>query len=112
MGNSTSFKPGESGNPGGRPKNVQRYDYWLQVFKDMSKKQFDSYTTDRPEDDMYMAEYQAYLYFKKVINDNYVWNNVADRTEGKAQQKIDHTSNGETIKGAIFAFEDNPEPED
>jgi hypothetical protein len=37
---------------------------------------------------------------------------ITDRTDGKAAQYIDMTSNGHTIKGATITFEDNPEPED
>lgn len=35
---------------------------------------------------------------------------ITDRTEGKAPQSIDVTSNGETVKGALVEFIDN-EPE-
>lgn len=53
------FKKGESGNPGGRPRNIQRYDYWIQFFKDMSVTEFKQYAKTRKEDDMYVAEVQA-----------------------------------------------------
>lgn len=78
----------ENINHGGRPKNVQRYDYWLQFFKDMKVADFELYLSSRSEGEMYLAESQAYKCMRSVAKDNKLWSIVADRTEGKAGQKI------------------------
>ena len=84
-------------NPGGRPKNSQRYDYWLQFFKDMDVTSFRNYRTIRKEDDMYVAEAQAYQRVVESLKDINAWKVVADRTEGRAAQAIDYTTNGKDI---------------
>jgi hypothetical protein len=75
-------------NAGGRPKNSQRYDYWMQFFKDMEVSKLKTYTVERTEDIMFVAEAQAYQRVVESLKDFKVWQVVADRTEGKAPQFI------------------------
>lgn len=82
-------------NHGGRPKNTQRYGYWLQFFKDMKVADFNAYSINKSEDDMYLAESQAYKCMQAVANDYRLWSIVADRTEGKASQKTDFSMQNE-----------------
>ena len=84
-------------NAGGRPKNSQRYDYRLQFFKDMDVTSFKNYRNERKEDDMYVAEAQAYQRVVESLKDINAWKVVADRTEGRAAQAVDYTTNGKDI---------------
>jgi len=72
-------------NYGGRKKNEQRFGYWLQFFKDMTTKEFSDYpkTTKKPEE-MFVAELISYERVKKARNDLKEYQDLADRTEGKA----------------------------
>lgn len=108
------FLPGKSGNPsgkggladnpeninfGGRPKNEQRFGYWLQFFKDMTNAEFIKYPKTRNEDDMYVAEVIAY---ERVLNSRKnlkEYKDLADRTEGRAVQSLDLTTKGEKLTG-------------
>lgn len=84
-------------NAGGRPKNVQRYDYWLQFFKDMDVEKFRAYSKSKPEGQMYVAEIQAYSRIAESLKDLKTWQIVADRTEGRSKETHDITTNGESI---------------
>src|SRR5690606_6432997 len=75
---------------GRKLRNVQRFSYWLQFFKNMTIKELTTYAQNRLEEDMYVAENIA---LNRVINarkhlDEY--KDLADRTEGKAPQTIKH----------------------
>ena len=91
-------------NPGGRPKNSQRYDYWLQFFKDMDVTSFREYRNTRKEDDMYVAEAQAYQRIAESLKSLEVWKVVADRTEGRAAQAIDMTSQGDKLQPTVVIY--------
>lgn len=84
-------------NAGGRPKNIQRYDYWLQFFKDMSVADFKEYIKKRTDKEMYVAEAQAYQRIGDSLKDLKTWQVVAERTEGKAPATVDITSGGESF---------------
>ena len=96
-------------NHGGRPKNAHRYGYWLQFFKDMKVSDFETYSTIKPEGDMYLAESQAYKCMQSVSNDYKLWSIVADRTEGKASQNTDLGMQNE-IKNEIHFVNFVPRP--
>lgn len=78
-------------NYGGRPKNSQRFSYWLQFFKDMTNKEFMEYTKNRKQDDMYVAEIIAYERVRNARRDLNEYKDLADRTEGKALQNTNIT---------------------
>lgn len=84
-------------NAGGRPKNSQRYDYWLQFFKDMDVETFKKYSKSKSEKEMFVAEAQAYARIAESLKNVKTWIMVADRTEGKASQSVDVTSQGERL---------------
>lgn len=83
-------------NRGGKPKNVQRFDYWMTVFKDMTYRELKEYTKARPLDDMYMAEAIAYQRVIHAMDELQEFREVADRTEGKAPATIVH-------EGSVFS---------
>lgn len=93
-------------NHGGRPKNIQRYDYWLQFFKDMKLSDFEKYTLLRPEGEMYIAEAHAYKCIRSSASDVKLWSIVADRTEGKPGLKV---ANAITT-GEVQFYNDVPRP--
>jgi len=71
-------------NYGGRPKNEQRFGYWLQFFKNMTVREFLDYEKSRNNDDMFVAEAIAYDRVKKSRKELSEYKDLADRTEGKA----------------------------
>lgn len=73
-------------NAGGRPKNIERFDYWLQVFKDLSKKEFDKLENQK-KGDWPMAKFTAYERYKK-IRELREFQEVANRTEGMPKQTV------------------------
>lgn len=81
-------------NAGGRPKNEQRFGYWMQLFKNLTNEEFVNYTKTRSENDMFVAEIIAYERVKKSRYDLKEFNEVADRTEGKAIQRQELTGKG------------------
>lgn len=98
-------------NHGGRPKNAQRYGYWLQFFKDMKVSDFNAYSTNKSEGDMYLAESQAYKCMQSVSNDYKLWSIVADRTEGRPSQSIDTTNNSPVEPLVVRFINDVPRPD-
>ena len=84
-------------NRTGRPKNEQRFGYWLQFFKNLTSKEFKEYALSRNEDDMYVAEIIAYERVKASRKDLGEYKDLADRTEGKALQTMKHE--GDMITG-------------
>lgn len=87
-------------NFGGRPKNAESFAYWYRVFKDMSVKELKEWPSKNPEETRTVA---SDLAFTRVINskkDLKEFQEVADRSEGRAVQRslADFTSDGETIK--------------
>ena len=84
-------------NRTGRPKNEQRFGYWLQFFKNLTSKEFKEYALSRNEDDMYVAEIIAYERVKASRKDLGEYKDLADRTEGRALQTMKHE--GDLITG-------------
>lgn len=121
------FIPGFSGNPegiggfkdnphlvnrGGRPKNAQRFGYWLQFFKDMTAKEFREYGKQKSEDEMYVAEVLAYQRVLNSRTDLGEYKDLADRTEGKPAQQVN--LNGEMslyhLLGDLTGEDNSQEP--
>ena len=73
-------------NAGGRPKNQERYGYWLDFFKNLSREEFKKYTIDHP--DMSMAAFAAYARISKTVDKLEEFKEVANRTEGMPHQTI------------------------
>lgn len=84
-------------NEGGRPKNQQRFGYWLQFFKNMTNEEFINYAKVRGQSQMFVAELIAYERVLNARNNLKEYKDLADRTEGRAVQSIDLTSKGEKI---------------
>ena len=76
----------ENINAGGRPKNQERYGYWLDYFKDLSIEDFKKYRSEHS--DMSMAALGAYARITKTIDELKEFQEVANRTEGMPKQTI------------------------
>lgn len=76
----------ENINPGGRPKNQERYGYWLDFFKNLPIEDFKKYKGEHP--DMSMAALGAYARIAKTIDELREFQEVANRTEGMPKQTI------------------------
>lgn len=71
-----------------RTKSEARGDYWLAVFKAMSRRDFLAYPTQvRSFDDMCMAEYLSYRQIKASRDNDRAWEWVIERTEGRSAVK-------------------------
>ena len=84
----TPFKPGETGNPNGRPKKLPKLDELL------------SEILGAEED----KDSEAYAILERLVKDAKGGNTKAaeiilDRAYGKSQQFIDHTTKGQSING-------------
>jgi len=80
----------ENINRGGRPKNEQRFGYWLQFFKNMSEDDFIEWPSITPREEKYIAAISAYERVKASKTDLPNFREVADRTEGRASQTLIH----------------------
>ncbi len=96
-------------NRDGRPKNEQRFGYWLQFFKNLTSKEFKEYALTRSEDEMYVAEIIAYERVKASRKDLGEYKDLADRTEGRALQTMRHE--GDLITGIKVEIVNGTEPE-
>lgn len=84
-------------NAGGRPKNAESFAYWYREFKNMSVAQLESWQDDNPRDTRTVA---SDLAFTRIINakkDLKEFQEIADRSEGKAVQTMKHE--GDLITG-------------
>lgn len=76
----------ENINCGGRMRNQERYGYWLDFFKNLTRDEFKQYPVDHP--DMSMAAFAAYSRIAKTIDKLEDFKEVANRTEGMPKQTI------------------------
>ena len=81
-------------NPKGAPKKESRVSWWIEKFLDMDQLEFESWEhAGHP-----MAAKIAYGRVYKAYDELPEAREVMDRTEGKPQQKMDLTTNGQDIK--------------
>lgn len=79
------YKKGQSGNPGGRPKNT---------LKEYSKQKLAEMTVEEREE------------FLSGIDKRIIW----EMAEGKAEAKTDVTTNGESLNPILVKFIDAEQP--
>ncbi len=101
---------GERSNPqspgGWKKENV--FSYQFKRFMNMSEQEFREFAKT-PKNTMTMAERLAYTRVAAADKSLPDFKEIADRTEGKAPQGIDITSNGETIAPVLVKFIDTDE---
>lgn len=107
---STSWKPGQSGNPAGRAKDGESWAAIIKVVGDMYPddilafigrdndlgREIATLPKDVQMKFLVTARVFAALMFEPTAG---LWNNLMDRAEGKVPTNVDVTSNGETIEG-------------
>jgi len=96
-----SFKPGQSGNPNGRPKGVpnartrlQRLLLLTQDMKNPVTGEMEGFTVAEQMD---LAQIIA-----ARKGDTRAYNAIMDRLEGKPQQSVDMTTNGKDLPTPIY----------
>jgi len=74
-------------NAGGRPKNAESFNYWMDHFKTLPFEKFKKYKSEHP--DMSMAAFGAYARVAKMIDELKEFQEVANRTEGYPKQLVE-----------------------
>lgn len=88
----------------GRWSKDNSFSYWMNFFKHLTVQDFKAYERTKPEDERTVAESIAYARVAKSRNNLVEFKEVADRTEGKASQSIDMTTNGKEIQPLLVKF--------
>ena len=90
------FKPGQSGNPNGRPKGVPNAATRMKRFLEL---EINGKNPITKEDEQFtVAELMDLKIIAKAMNgDLSAWEKINDRLEGKPRQSHDLTSGGEPI---------------
>jgi hypothetical protein len=96
-GKGRPFQKGQSGNPGGRPKNEQSISYWLAEFGKMTPRELadlcETYAADlkKVKGDMPMFAHIAIRALMGQINEPSpgLFAHILDRTEGKVKDKLE-----------------------
>jgi hypothetical protein len=81
----------ENINPGGRPKNQESFTYWMNHFKNLSVVEFLAWQKNTPEAERSVASDLAYSRVFNARKDLTEFKEVADRTEGRATAKLEHS---------------------
>ena len=92
----SKFKPGQSGNPAGRPKGIPNTATRLKRFLDLTVKNINP-VNGQEEIFTVAEEMDLAIIAKARKGDTKAYNALIDRLEGKPQQRTDITSNGEPI---------------
>ncbi|HWA51824.1 MAG TPA: hypothetical protein VG895_02100 [Patescibacteria group bacterium] len=80
----------EHRNPGGRPKNLESFKYWLDYFKTLTVSEFLSWQKNTPTNKRTVAGDLAFAMILKARHDLASFRAVADITEGKPRQLIEN----------------------
>lgn len=103
----------ENINYGGKPKNAQSFVYWYRVFKDMSVAELKDWQKNNPEEVRTVAADLAYTRVVNSKRDIKEFQEVADRSEGKAMQTLKHEGEGVTgVVVQIITSEDEIDEEE
>lgn len=95
-------------NSGGRPKNAESFAYWYRAFKNMTLAELKDWPNNNPEDSRTVAADLAYRRIFNSQKDLKEFQEVADRSEGKAKQSIDMSVGGELNVALVeFVGQDN-----
>jgi hypothetical protein len=87
----TKFKPGQSGNPAGRPPGSLNFATKFRAFIEKVAKN-NEMTPDEIEQQLLAIGYK-----RAKEGDYQFWRDLHDRVYGKPQQSIDHTTGGDKI---------------
>ena len=93
------FKPGKSGNPKGRPKGARSLST---ILREMLEEPIDIVVDGKKERREFREVFIRKLLKKANDGDMRAIQEIFDRVEGKAQQKIDHTTDGKAINITVI----------
>lgn len=99
----TRFKPGQSGNPDGRPKGTRNFSTeWREFIKKVAKEQ--GTTPEILKSNLWKVAYK-----KAAEGDYQFFRDIHDRVYGKPQQHLDHSTLGKelTITGFNYVKPDD-----
>ena len=94
----TKFEKGKSGNPKGRPKGARSLST---ILREMLEEPIEIVVDGKKERREFREVIIRKLLKKANDGDIRAIQEIFDRVEGRAQQKIDHTSGGEAIPPVI-----------
>lgn len=97
-----SYKKGVSGNPKGAPLREEQMSYWIRKALNSastSKEYGEAMTQAQAMGEDYV---KGYWKAKTVQEKSMILDRVADRTEGKAPQSVDLTTNGKELPTPIY----------
>ncbi|HWA52332.1 MAG TPA: hypothetical protein VG895_04750 [Patescibacteria group bacterium] len=83
----------ENRNPGGRPKNLESFKYWLDYFKKMSVDEFLCWQKEISNKDRTVAAELAFLMIVSARNNLKSFKEIADITEGKPRFATENAEN-------------------
>lgn len=93
------FKDNPQNRANGRWRKEDSIPYWQNYFLSLKVSEFKSWLKNNPEKGRTMAQEIAYITVIESRKDLQYIREVTDRTSGKAQSYIDHTTKGEQITG-------------
>lgn len=100
------WKPGESGNPAGRPKGSKNFEtYFMEAWKEVAEALRLNKDPDRGKVEILK------LGFKEMFKGNYqFWRDFTDRLFGKPQESLDITTQGEKIQRINYIIPNDHDP--
>jgi len=102
----TVFKPGQSGNPKGRPPGIPNAKTRYKRLLELTTKATNPITKET--EDFTQLELMDMAIFNKALKGDLAsYNTIMDRLEGKPQQSTDLTSGGESINPVLVKFLDD-----
>ena len=102
--NGVKFKPGQSGNPKGRPRKLPALDKLLAEVL--------GYEEGQPEETAKAKEILSALYAKAVKGDTRAAEIILERAYGKAKQSISMEHSGEIGGKHVVEFKDMTKPKE
>jgi len=81
----------------GRWRKEDSFSYNMNKFKSMTVAEFEAWKKTHPKKERTVAQQLAFTRVFNADKDLKEFQEVANRTEGKAQESIDHTTNGESM---------------
>lgn len=91
-------------SPGGWRKEMV-FSYQYKRFMNMSEEEFSAWPKT-PKSERTMVELGAYMRVKEMLNSLPDAKEITDRTEGRAAQSVDVTTNGKDLPSPIISLAD------
>ena len=90
----------------GRWKKENSFSYWMNYFKSLTVEEFKNYQTTKPDSTRTVSESLAYVRVLKSRDDLKEFQEVANRTEGKAVESIKMAHEGSIDTNTTIEKED------